>query len=53
LRLFSGAERAVQPGYRPVVRWLTNEVRHLQSLVLSANSAQSGCGVNVPGIRQR
>jgi hypothetical protein len=39
LCLFSGADSAAPPGYRSVMRWLTNEVRHLYGLVLPTSSA--------------
>jgi hypothetical protein len=39
LCLFSGADSAGPPGYRSVMRWLTNEVRHLHGLVLPTSSA--------------
>ena len=39
LCLFSGADSAGPPGYRAVMRWLTNEVRHLHGLVLPTSSA--------------
>jgi len=39
LCLFSGADSAAPPGYRSVMRWLTNEVRHLHGLVLPTSSA--------------
>jgi hypothetical protein len=39
LRLFSGADSCVPPGYRPVMRWLTNSVRHLHGLPLPTSSA--------------
>lgn len=39
LCLFSGADSAAPPGYRSVMRWLTNGVRHLQGLVLPTSSA--------------
>ena len=39
LCLFSGADSAAPPGYRSVMRWLTNGVRHLHGLVLPTSSA--------------
>ena len=37
--LFSGADSAGPPGYRSVMRWLTNGRRHLDDLVLPTSSA--------------
>ena len=37
--LFSGADSAGPPGYRSVMRWLTNGRRHVDDLVLPASSA--------------
>jgi hypothetical protein len=39
LCLFSGADSSVPPGYRSVMRWLTNGVRHLHGLALPTSSA--------------
>jgi hypothetical protein len=39
LCLFSGADSHAPPGYRSVMRWLTNGVRHLHGLALPASSA--------------
>lgn len=39
LCLFSGADSAAPPGYRSVMRWLTNGLRHLHGLVLPTSSA--------------
>ncbi len=39
LCLFSGADSAAPPGYRSVMRWLTNGVRHLHGLALPTSSA--------------
>jgi len=39
LCLFSGADSHGPPGYRSVMRWLTNGVRHLHGLVLPTSSA--------------
>jgi len=39
LCLFSGADSCVPPGYRSVMRWLTNSVRHLYGLALPTSSA--------------
>jgi hypothetical protein len=39
LCLFSGADSAAPPGYRSVMRWLTNGMRHLHGLALPASSA--------------
>jgi hypothetical protein len=39
LCLFSGADSCVPPGYRSVMRWLTNSVRHLHGLALPTSSA--------------
>src|SRR5215469_6838541 len=39
LCLFSGADSAGPPGYRSVMRWLTNGVRHLHGLALPTSSA--------------
>ena len=39
LCLFSGADSAAPPGYRSVMRWLTNGVRHLHGLVLPTSPA--------------
>jgi hypothetical protein len=39
LCLFSGADSMGPPGYRSVMRWLTNGLRHLDGMVLSASSA--------------
>ena len=38
LCLFSGADSAAPPGYRSVMRWLTNGVRHLHGLVLPSSA---------------
>jgi hypothetical protein len=38
LCLFSGADSCVPPGYRSVMRWLTNSVRHLYGLALPTSS---------------
>jgi hypothetical protein len=39
LCLFSGADSAAPPGYRSVMRWLTNGLRHLHGLALPTSSA--------------
>jgi Insertion element 4 transposase N-terminal len=39
LCLFSGADSMGPPGYRPVMRWLTNGLRHLDGVALPASSA--------------
>jgi Insertion element 4 transposase N-terminal len=39
LCLFSGADSAGPPGYRSVMRWLTNGRRHVDDLVLPTSSA--------------
>jgi Insertion element 4 transposase N-terminal/Transposase DDE domain len=39
LCLFSGADSHGPPGYRSVMRWLTNGVRHLHGLALPTSSA--------------
>jgi hypothetical protein len=39
LCLFSGADSCAPPGYRSVMRWLTNGLRHLYGLRLPASSA--------------
>ena len=39
LCLFSGADSAAPPGYRSVMRWLTNGVRHLHGLALPTSPA--------------
>jgi hypothetical protein len=39
LCLFSGADSCAPPGYRSVMRWLTNGLRHLHGLALPASSA--------------
>ena len=39
LCLFSGADSAAPPGYRSVMRWTANGVRHLHGLVLPTSSA--------------
>ncbi|MCW2916667.1 MAG: transposase, family [Actinomycetia bacterium] len=39
LCLFSGADSASPPGYRSVMRWLTNGLRHLHGLALPTSSA--------------
>ncbi|MEV0169340.1 transposase domain-containing protein [Nonomuraea fuscirosea] len=39
LCLFSGAGSAAPPGYRSVMRWLTNGLRHLHGLALPTSSA--------------
>lgn len=39
LCLFSGADSMAPPGYRSVMRWLTNGVRHLHGLVLPSSPA--------------
>ncbi len=39
LCLFSGADSCAPPGYRSVMRWLTNGVRHLHGLTLPTSSA--------------
>ena len=39
LCLFSGADSCAPPGYRSVMRWLTNGVRHLHGLTLPASPA--------------
>lgn len=39
LCLFSGADSHAPPGYRSVMRWLTNGVRHLHGLALPTSSA--------------
>jgi hypothetical protein len=41
LCLFSGADSAAPPGYRSVMRWLTNGVRHLHGLALPTSPALS------------
>ena len=37
--LFSGADSMGPPGYRSVMRWLTNGLRHLHGLALPTSSA--------------
>ncbi|GAB3696677.1 IS4 family transposase [Actinocorallia lasiicapitis] len=39
LCLFSGADSAMPPGYRSVMRWLTSGLRHLHDLALPTSSA--------------
>jgi len=39
LCLFSGADSAGPPGYRSVMRWLTNGLRHLEGVVLPTSAA--------------
>jgi Insertion element 4 transposase N-terminal/Transposase DDE domain len=39
LCLFSGADSCAPPGYRSVMRWLTNGVRHLHGLALPTSPA--------------
>ena len=39
LCLFSGADSAAPPGYRSVMRWLTNGLRHRGGVVLPTSSA--------------
>jgi hypothetical protein len=39
LCLFSGADSCAPPGYRSVMRWLTNGVRHLYGLALPTSPA--------------
>ena len=39
LCLFSGADSMAPPGYRSVMRWLTNGLRHLEGVVLPTSSA--------------
>ena len=39
LCLFSGADSMGPPGYRSVMRWLTNGLRHLDGVVLPTSSA--------------
>jgi hypothetical protein len=39
LCLFSGADSHAPPGYRSVMRWLTNGVRHLHGLALPSSPA--------------
>ena len=39
LCLFSGADSVGPPGYRSVMRWLTNGLRHLDGVVLPTSSA--------------
>ena len=39
LCLFSGADSMAPPGYRSVMRWLTNGLRHLDGVVLPTSSA--------------
>ncbi|MEU8252415.1 IS4 family transposase [Nonomuraea sp. NPDC048916] len=39
LCLFSSADSAAPPGYRSVMRWLTNGLRHLHGLTLPTSSA--------------
>lgn len=39
LCLFSGADSMGPPGYRSVMRWLTNGLRHLDGAVLPTSSA--------------
>jgi hypothetical protein len=39
LCLFSGADSMGPPGYRSVMRWLTNGLRHLDGMVLPTSSA--------------
>lgn len=39
LCLFSGSDSAAPPGYRSVMRWLTNGLRHLHGLALPTSSA--------------
>lgn len=39
LCLFSGADSHAPPGYRSVMRWLTNGIRHLHGLALPSSSA--------------
>ena len=42
LCLFSGADSCAPPGYRSVMRWLTNGLRHLHGLALPTSSADQG-----------
>jgi hypothetical protein len=46
LCLFSGADSMGPPGYRSVMRWLTNGLRHLDGVVLptSADQSQAAAG---------
>lgn len=39
LSLFSGADSHVPPGYRSVMRWLSNGLRHFRGPVLASSSA--------------
>ena len=39
LCLFSGADSCAPPGYRSVMRWLTNGVRHLHGMTLPTSPA--------------
>jgi len=39
LCLFSGADSCAPPGYRSVMRWLTNGLRHMHGLALPTSSA--------------
>jgi hypothetical protein len=39
LSLFSGADSMVPPGYRSVMRWLSNGLRHLRGSLLVSSSA--------------
>lgn len=39
LSLFSGADSMVPPGYRSVMRWLSNGLRHLRGTLLVSSSA--------------
>jgi Insertion element 4 transposase N-terminal len=39
LCLFSDADSMASPGYRSVMRWLANGLRHLDGMVLSTSSA--------------
>ena len=48
LCLFSGADSMGPPGYRSVMRWLTNGLRHLDGVVLpdqlGADQSQAAAG---------
>jgi hypothetical protein len=49
LCLFSGADSMGLPGYRSVMRWLTDGRRHLDGLVLPARPG-AGQGAAAAGI---
>src|SRR5260370_27143300 len=50
LCLFSGADSMGPPGYRSVMRWLTNGLRHLDGGVLPTSSALTRAR-QPPGVR--